>query len=272
MLRVFQFWHILLIIIIVVYVSYTHSYEVRASELDSTVAQSIQEADLIVVGRVIGLIDSKPDAITRKHLEAHWIHVAQTLKGIDETGQKLAGRPNGLLWENGKSYIIFLKRVGIGNFAEVVPQSLMEATQANINTIRNKVEAQGYSVRPKPGVWMQHTGGWGAGVIAEFYVTVDGNFEWKQRLQTVKSAESQYEKRAGRLPEDVILSLIQQVAQAGPGPAFDDAGQVTFRWLDAKGEAQFKGYSAPDMLPAIELLETIETLTHQHSDDKKEGR
>ncbi len=111
---------------------------------------------------------------------------------------------------------------------------------------------------------MKYTGGWGAGLMTEFFVTVNGNFEWKKRLQTESSAEQRYEKRTGRLSNDAITSLIREIGQSGPGPIADDAGQVIFRWLNGKGEAHLKNYSVPGLPPAADLLESIETLARRH--------
>lgn len=125
-------------------------------------ARSVKEADLIVVGRVISLIDLKPAARTRKHREAHWIRVERTLKGSDETGQRLRARPNGLLWEDGKSYILFLKRLG-GDWVEAIPQQLVEASQAPIAAVVKEVASQGGGVSLRRSLWMKYTGGWGGG-------------------------------------------------------------------------------------------------------------
>lgn len=259
-----QFMRIILIVCIGVFVSaFKPSYVVKAGMQQSfPMDQSVREADLIIVGRVGGLIDTKPAARARKHLEAHWIYVEQTLMGIEETGQKLAARPTGLLWEEGKSYIIFLKRVGIGNFVEAVPQTLVEATQPNIAAVVEEVVAQGGYVRPMPGFWMQYTGGWG--VITEILIATEGNFEWKRQLKSPDSAEQKYEKLSGNLSGEAIKSLIRQVAQVDPGPTADDADILIFRWLDEKGEVQFKSCFLQDNLPCAKLLESIETLVIQH--------
>ncbi len=113
-------------------------------------------------------------------------------------------------------------------------------------------------------LWMRYTGGWGAGVLSEFSVTVDGHFEWNKRFEPGGGALVKYEQRIGKLPEDALSSLIRQVAEAGLGPAADDYGQVAIRWLDAKGEALLKGYSRPDLPPASDLLETVEALARKH--------
>lgn len=237
--------------------------DVHAGERSPTIAQSVKEADLIIVGRVISLIDPKPAARARKPLEAHWVHVERTLKGIDESGLRLRARPNGLRWEDGESYVMFLKWQDI-DWVEAVPQRLLQATKATIDAVAKEVAVQGAGVSPKRVVWMRHTGGWGAGVLAEFFVTVDGRFEWKKWLQDSPPDKPRYETRAGRLSQEVIASLIGQIARAGPGPIIDDAGIVTFRWLDAKGGAQFRTYMMPDGPPCADLLKMIESIARKY--------
>ncbi len=163
------------------------------TQQDLRMDESVKEADLIVVARVIGIIDTKPAASVRKDLQAHWIRVERTLKGVDETGQRLRARPDGMLWKDGQSYILFLKRLG-GDSVESTFQQLIEATQASIAAIAEEVTAQGAGVSPKRLLWMKYVGGWGGGLIAEFFVTVDGDFEWKQRLQTGNNVEPEYEQ------------------------------------------------------------------------------
>jgi hypothetical protein len=233
---------------------------------DPAIVQAVGKANLIVVGRVIGLIDPKPAARDRKHLEAHWIFVVETLKGVDETGQQLAARPNGLLWEDGKSYIIFLQRTGMGNFAEAVTQQLVEANDANIAVIRDEILAQGGSVISQPILWMQYVSGFGT-VIAELLVTVEGNFEWKKQLQIGGDAEPEYERLIGNLPEEAIADLITQIGPIEPGLIADDSGIITFRWSDEEGKTQSSSCYTLDNPSCVELLQTVETLAREHGQE-----
>ena len=218
----------------------------------------VKEADLIVVGRVLGLIDPTPAAQTRKHREAHWVRVERTLKGSEETGQRLRARPNGLLWEDGKSYVIRLKWME-GDWVEAVPQPRIEATEGHIAAAIAEVATQGGGVSPRRALAMRYTGGWSAEVMAEFFVTVEGTFAWRRRI-----AKGRYEEQLGTLPKEVVARLVRQIAQAGPGPAADDAGSVAFRWLDATGEARSRTYLIPDQPPCSKLLEAIEAVARRH--------
>ena len=236
---------------------------VKAGDRQTEISDLVKAADLIVVARVIGLIDTKPIARSRPHREPHWIHVERTLEGYDETGHRLRVRPNPLPWKNGKSYVLFLNWLG-SDWSEAIPQELVEATDESITTVVNEIAAQGRGMQPMRALWMRYTGGWGGGVLSEFSVTGDGHFEWNKRIEPGGGALVKYEQRIGKLPEDALSSLIRQVAEAGLGPSADDSGQVAIRWLDAKGEALLKGYSRPDLPPASDLLETVEALARKH--------
>jgi hypothetical protein len=218
----------------------------------------VKEADLIVVARVIGLIDPKPAAQTRKHREAHWVQVERTLKGSEETGQRIRARPNGLAWEDGKSYVMFLKWLE-GDWVEAVPQQLIESTESHIGAAIAEVATQRGGVSPRRALTMRYTGGWSTEVAAEFSLAVTGQFAWKKRLPT-----GDYEERRGTLPARDVTRLVDQVATAGPGPVVDDAGIVSFRWLDATGTAQTRIYAAPDQLPTVTLLKTVDELVRRY--------
>lgn len=232
---------------------------VQAALQSAVIAETLTDADLIVVARILGLVDPNPAARARKHLEAHWIFVEETLHGSDESGQSFRARPNGLAWEDGKSYILFLSRIN-GDWVEADPRQLLQATETAIRAVTQGLAEQGGGLSPRRAVWMRHTGPWGTGVLAEFFVTVDGDFEWKKRAGSGWRTERKHDTRSGRLSQDAIRGLIERIARAAPGPAADDAGRVSFRWLDPAGEAQSKGCNAGSQSPSAELVKTIEAL------------
>ncbi len=254
---------------VIIWVSYAGEQlrMVKAEERDPGILELVQQADLIVEARMLGLIDPKPEARNRREREAHWIAVERTLKGSDETGQRLRVRPTSLPWQDGETYVLFLKRLA-GDWVEAIPQRLIEANEATVSLVAREVAIQGGGVSPRRLLWMRHTGGWGAGTLTEFVVTADRQFEWKKRLKDGKGREQEYkyETLTGRLPTDSLRNLVTEVAQARPGPALDDAGQVSFRWVDETGEAQLKGYWAPDQPPAVDILEVIEVLARRHGE------
>lgn len=257
------FFFYFLFISISICIFWHQSSVVTAAELDHSMPQSIEEIDLIVVGRVIGLIDSKTSALTRKHLEAHRVRVKRTLKGIDVTNQLLHVRPNGLLLVDGQSYVFFLRKLNWDWF-EIVSKELMEASEVNIAAVVKDVDRKGGEVSPKRKLWMKYADGLGKKVITEFFVTLYGYFEWINRLQIINFKEEMYEKRIGILPEDVIASVVSQVIQAEPGPIIDDADTVTFLWLNTKGEVHSKTFYVPNQPPATNLIKNIEMLTRKY--------
>ncbi len=242
---------------IAVLASYYDIKVVQAGEGPQTIVESVRDADLIIVGRIIGLIDTKPVARTRKHLEAHWIRVERTLKGADEAGQRLRAVPHGLSWVDGESYVLFLKRRG-GDLVDAISQQPLEATAERIAEVVLEVEAQGSGVSPKRAVWMTYEGGWGGGVLAELIVTEEGDFEWRRRRDGGPKEAPQYEVLVGRSSVADVGRLIRQIEAAGPGPGADDAGILTVRWLDASGRAQMKAYLLPQKPPSSALLEAAE--------------
>jgi len=237
---------------------------VTSAEFGHSKSQSIKETDLIVVGRVIGLIDSKNSALTRKHLEAHRVRVERTLMGIDVTNQVLHLRPNGLLLVDDQSYVFFLRKLNWDWF-EIVSKELMEASEVNIDVVVENIDSQGGEVSPKRQLWMKYADGLGKEVMTEFFVTLDGYFEWiNHHLQIINTKEVVYEKRIGKLPKDVVASIISQVVQAEPGSAIDDADIIAFRWLNTKGEVHSKTFYKPNQPPATNLIKTIETLARKY--------
>jgi hypothetical protein len=226
-----------------------------AADRSPSVAESVKEADLVIVGRVIGLIDPTPVARTRKHLEGHWIRVEDTLKGIDETGERLRARPNGLLWEDGNSYVMFLRRTD-GGWVDALPRYPL-GPEASIGVVIDEVAAQRGQVIPKPVLSMKQNFGPNARIRAEFTVSKDGTFYWTRS----DSGDHQYERRTGRLPSHTLTALIRQIEDAGPGPVVDDSSStITLAWRTAAGETRARGYSVPEQPPAADLLQAIETL------------
>lgn len=230
-----------------------------AAEPPVSVAGAIDASDLIVVGRVVGLVDTKPIAATRREREVHWIDVERTLAGGDEAGQRLRVRPNGLLWEDGRSYVLFLKR-GDGDWAEAVTQPDVPASPERIASVEAVLAERGRGVEPRRLVWIRYTGGWGGGLLAEFSVTGGGDFVWRGKADP----GSEPVELAGTLPAGETAGLIEWIEGAGPGPISDDAGIVSVRWLDAGGEARDRSYLRPDRPPASELLDRVERLARRY--------
>ena len=227
-----------------------------SDDVVAALAGPVDEASLVIVGRVLGTVDTKHRAQARKHLEAHWVRVEQTLMGTDEAGQRFIVRPNGLIWKDGEAYVLALNWVE-GNRAEALAQPIVVASGANIAAARKAIAVNGGTVAPQRVLWMRHVGGWQTASTTELIVGADGGFAWT-------AAAPASERLSGRFPDDVVAGLIRRIAAAGEGVLLDDAGSVTFRWLDAAGQAQLKRYAMPDAPPASSLRALIETLAREH--------
>ena len=208
------------------------------------ISESTEQADLIVVARVLGLADSKPEAQTRRHLEVHLIEVERTLKGHDVSGRQIAVRPNPLRWQDGQSYVIFLNpELPGGAMANaVVSQPMLTATQANVTAVADEVASQGATVTPALILWMTETAGSQRGTVTELLVSATGNFEWRKRQPAEGYSEPGYDLRTGRLSIAAIDDLIREVTISETGDMVDDAPTVTFGWLGSAGETHFRTF------------------------------
>ena len=86
-----------------------------AASNPNPVDTSVREADLIVVGRIIGLSDTSPAAQSRRTREVHRIEVRETLKGNRPSQPEIAVRPTGQAWSDGESYVLFLRSLSPDN-------------------------------------------------------------------------------------------------------------------------------------------------------------
>ena len=101
---------------------------------------------------------------------------------------------------------------------------------------------------------MKHTGGWGAGVWAEFHLKANGDFEYTERAPRRQAVAPRTFR--GRLSGEQIQALVRAVADAKDGPAAEDAGVVEFRWRDGDKVAK-RLYSLPREQPCADLMAAI---------------
>jgi len=217
----------------------------------------VRQADLIVAAKVLGMVDSAPDANRRKEREVHRVRVQTTLQGFDETGRTLLVNPRGMLLADGESYVFFLRRLE-GNLLEALGRQLVGASDRNLDLIRKEVASRGNAVHPGRVLWVRHSGGWQREPDAEFFVDGRNHFEWTTRDGS--------QTRIGTLPAAIVQDLIAKVRAASPGPITDDAGMVSFHWVDPSGEVVTKTFHAPATGPGAELLATIARLARQHGE------
>jgi len=92
-------------------------------------------------------------------------------------------------------------------------------------------------------------------VLSEFTVQRDGTFR--------------YDDRTGKLPQEAIDDLIEQIARADLGPGREDGDVVAFTWQDKEGKQQHKVFTFPQRAPDCQkLLDKIAALAEKHADKK----
>ena len=217
------------------------------------IGATVQRSDLIVVARVLGLADKKPEAQTRRQLEVHMIRVEQTLKGNDTTGQQLAVRPDTLSWQDDRSYIFFLSpQLSEGMMINaVVPQPVLAASQASIDEVADIVAAQGGAVDPRLILWITEDSGTGA----EPRLTLAENGEF-QRWQDRRDAPAAQREAVATTVIEALRSLISSTPVSIPP---DDAVIIAFNWLDADLVVHTKVSGADESSTRV-LLTRIEQL------------
>jgi len=231
-----------------------------ANPPDSVVPDAAAQADLIVVARVLGLADSKPEAQARRHLEVHLIEVERTLKGREMRGRRLAVRPSPLAWQDGATYLIFLEsELPASSMVQPVPtQPILPATPANVAAVLDVLAAQGSAVSPPLILWMIETSGSERGTVREFLLSESGSFEWRRRVA------GQTDELTGRLARSEIDALVGELAASERVTLPDDAAVVQFSWLDTGGEVRARAFSAEDA-STRELLRRVESLARDNS-------
>jgi hypothetical protein len=215
----------------------------------------VAAADLIFVGRIVGLADRSPEAQTRRHLETHLVDVQETLKGSDHTGQRLAARPDGPGWEDGKSYVL-LVRTGPGNIVQPLRQPLLPATPERVTEVRLIVKETGGAVTERRIFWMLHAAAPSTSPLQEFAVSASGRFAWR-RSQSSTSL-------SGSMPLEDVTRLTRSVESVDPGTPVDDGDVATFGWLDDAGARRGKSCTLPAKTACGAILQEIERLARQH--------
>ena len=105
---------------------------------------------------------------------------------------------------------------------------------------------------------MQYRGGWGAGVLKEFFVTPGNRFQYRLRQDARAGATDT--TVVGKLPAGALTGLVKKVAEAPKGPGADDAGSVSFVWMDKSGGKETKAYSMPTARSASGRRNYLKTL------------
>jgi hypothetical protein len=97
--------------------------------------------------------------------------------------------------------------------------------------------------------------------VTELIVKEKGDFTYIVRRPDTKEVISAL---SGKLPPDDLKALIKSLEDAGKGGAAEDAGYVSFEFVDSAGKVQSKEYSMPRAAPAKDILATISDLVAKH--------
>lgn len=233
-----------------------------AGGLPDLTPDAVRSSDLVIIGRVDGLVDQKPGAMQRKPDEAHWIDIITTLKGSDETGERFLVLPGGQLWQDGNSYVMFLEWVG-GNIAKSRYLPAIEATENNVAFITREIVKSGAGPTPRRTYWLRYIGGWQLHAAIEFIVTADARFTWLHRPTETAGGPKETILR-GKLPVSVLDTLMRRAEMLPTGVAGDDEGKVTVRWRDTDSKIRTKDLGSPSGKKVMLLLQEIETLARRH--------
>jgi hypothetical protein len=222
-----------------------------------------QASDLVVIGRVIGMVDIGKPAATPKTLALHSLVVERTIQGTDETGIRLQVLPNGERWIDGQSYVLWLRRPHL-RVLEAIPGSSLEAGSPAARSALEEVSRSRPVVAPQRVIWVRHETGSTGQVRMEFWMAADGAFEYRSQPATPGAAAAPLTALAGRLPATDAAALVKRLRSAGAGPSADDAGVVTIRLVGEDRVPEFREYSTPDSPPAAEVLREIGELAHKY--------
>lgn len=234
----------------------------RAGGLPVSAANAVRSSDLVIVGRMIGLVDQKPGAMQRRARERHWVDVLKTLKGNDESGERFAVLPLGRAWQDGKDYILFLEWNG-SNIAKAHHIAVLPATGSNIAAVTREIASQGAGPEPRRAYWVRHDGGWQRAPATEFIVTEDFRFVWSRRRPGGASGTGT-EVLRGVLPKPALAALVRGAAGFPATIAGDDEDKVTVYWRVAGGRKHSKELGGASSASPKSVLQEIESLARRH--------
>jgi hypothetical protein len=227
------------------------------SEFESTLDKSIQaaltQANLVLVGEIIGLVDTKPGAQLRRSREVHRVRVMTTLKGEDLTGRELIVRPASISWPDGEQHVLFLVRSG-EPFAQAIDTTPMPADRENIRALRTLIAARDEGVEPAPLLEAEVVEGWSIEPSAILNVDVNGWLSWNSTM------DEEPGPRVSAVSIDRVEAFIQRVRTATPGPLTDDGSMLRIRWQDATGKEQTAVFNLTDEGIGTLLLDAIRDL------------
>jgi hypothetical protein len=210
----------------------------------------VRSADVIVVGRVLGTVDTKPQAEKNKEREAHWVKIERTLKSFDINGRTVRVRPNGIPWENGTAYVLFLKEYGNGFYDAI--RRVVPNDQDTLNRIL------AISGGPRPKLQMRMLSGCGCcgeAKVVSFALMVDGKFEYTDARHA--AAGQTTKTLVGTLSSTEAKALVAKLARTKVGPLTDCGGSALFEFVGPKGDVIYRQHSFTAPAQGAELLAMV---------------
>jgi len=242
--------------------------QVEGAAPDQDFSNAVKASDYVVTGHVIGMVDQKPSPAApadRKIREAHRVVVQTTLKGYDIAGRTIVVRPNTLLWNDGETYVLFLKDRGNG-FFDAIPEVVLTRSPAEIAALARKL---GFAVLPRLQLRMRHLGGCcstHSGTLQDLRVMADGRFEFETRVTTADGhLLPEVDVFTGVLPKNVISNLNKSITEVKKQPLPDGGGLLNFELSSAPGKVEYHTFSLLGQAPANDLLETAAALAREHA-------
>ncbi len=233
---------------------------------DDPIAKATRKADTIVLGRVVGTVDTKPGAQARKAHEAHWIVVTKTLKDHDLSGQRIKVRPNGVHWNDGATVLLFLAYRGTG-FYDAAPTVV---DPADVEHAAATIRAIAGAPKPKLALRMRYVScGCGPTACActgtarnEFAMQKNGAFVWTSHYAAdpARGLPARTERRVGTLEPTVARTLLARITRTKPMPLADCGGTVEFAITGDDGSTRYHTHSLVAPTHASTLVASIDDL------------
>jgi len=242
--------------------------QVEGAAPDQDFSGAVKASDYVVTGVVIGMVNSNPSEAApadRKIREAHRVVVQTTLKGHDIAGRKVVVRPNTLLWNDGDTYVLFLKDRGNG-FFDAIPEPVLTKSAAEIAALASKL---GFAVLPRLQLRLRNLGGCcstHSGTLQDLRVMADGRFELRTRVTTADGhLRPEVDVLTGVLPKSAISNLIKTATGIEKQPLPDGGGLVNLELAGESGKVDYLTFSVLDRPEVNGLLETAVALAREHA-------
>lgn len=229
-----------------------------------TLATALKRADRVLTVQIIGLIDKKPIALTRKHREAHWARVLRTHKGSEIAGRTIRIRPNGARWTDGLGYVVFIRR-GVDDFYEALP------TPDAFTLPEVEKRTGGPTARLR--LIVDRTGSCGCHAHGpcrhdwRFTLAANGTFTFVE--ETGHGATAITNRRTGKVAKEAADRFVKQLASIPLTVAPDGGTVLRAEFAPAVGRSVFRKHALEVDASGWTVKRLIETFARTHGDATK---